>query len=80
MTFNTKYFTGDIIASINAGNCTVEELIKRFDNHTNVILQQLVYKKVTELINKGMIAESRKGVLKCTKPGRDYIATLGYLS
>lgn len=80
MTYDPKYFTGDIIASINAGKCTTEELIERFDNHTNGILQQLVYGKITELVNKGLLAEDRKGVLRCTAAGRDYIATHGYLA
>lgn len=80
MTYRPPSFTGDIIASINAGKCTTEELIKRFDNHTNSVLQQRVYGKVTELVSKGQLQEDRNGVLRCTAAGLEYIAARGYLA
>jgi len=80
MTYDPHYFTGDIIASINAGICTEEELLGRFDNPDNSILQRLVFGKVNELVGAGLLRRNRRGVLSCTMAGRRYIAERGYLS
>lgn len=80
MKYNTEFINGDIIASINAGNCTGKELLKRFDNYENTLLQWIVFRKIDELVGKGMLKEDKNGTLRCTRKGKKYIVERGYLA
>ena len=78
MIYDPKYVTGDIIASINGSCCTADELITRFDNHDNGILQSVILETVNRNVKRGLLSESKKGVLRCTAAGRKYIKEHGY--
>lgn len=80
MKYNTETINGDIIASINARSCTEEELLKRFDNYENAELQCVVFRKIVELVDKGMLKEDKNGTLCCTRKGKKYIGERGYFA
>lgn len=78
MIYDPKYVTGDIIASIESSCCTADELITRFNNHENGILQSVIFDTVVRLVKRGLLSESKKGMLRCTAAGRNYIKEHGY--
>ena len=78
MIYDPKYITGDIVASVNGCCCTADELIMRFDNHENGLMQSAILGTVVKLVKRGLLSESKKGVLRCTAAGRKYIKEHGY--
>ena len=78
MTFDTKYINGDIVASVNGKSCTAEELVSRFDNHEDGLMKSVIIGTVNTLVRRGMLRESKRGILSCTAAGRKYIREHGY--
>lgn len=77
MVFDPKYVRYDIIASLTTVPCSYEELLKRFDNHTNGYLDMALQSVLTALQKEGKIRQNKKGIYKSTAAGRKYVDDTG---
>lgn len=78
MVFDPKFVVSDIIASVDAVPCDYDELLRRFDNNTNYLLQLSLQKELDHLVKAGFIRKTKKGIIKSTASGRKYIRARGY--